>query len=130
MIGRSPGDVASDASQAASGRDTARRLGRSLVALGHLDPVLVVADNASIAAFAPAWAESFDEVGWLHRVRLFTAGRASDGHLAIVDEARTLGARSIVAAGDEAVVAAASAAAAALGLAFLASPAASTSSHL
>lgn len=130
MTGRSPGDVASDASQAARDLDAARRLGRSLVALGHRDPVLVVADNASIAAFAPAWAESFDEVGWLHRVRLFTAGRSSDGRTAIVEEARSLGARSIVAAGDEAVVAAASAAAAALDLPFLASPAAPTSSHL
>lgn len=130
MIGRSPGDVASDTSQAAQGLDTARRLGRSLVALGHRDPVLVVADNTSIAAFAPAWAESFDEVGWLHRVRLFTAARSSDGRTAIVQEARSLGARSIVAAGGEAVVAAASAAAAALGLAFLASPAASAPPHL
>ena len=124
MIGRSRADVADDASQAA------RHLGRSLVAAGHLDPVLVVADNASIAAFAPAWAESFDEVGWLHRVRLFTAGRASDGHRAIVEEAASLGARSIVAAGGEAVVEAASKAATALRLAFLACPAAPAPPHL
>ena len=84
--------------------------------MGSLDPVLVVADNATIAAWAPDWAEAFDACGWTFRVRLFTTGQESDGHEAIIDEARNLGARAIVAAGGETLAAAAGAAATALGL--------------
>lgn len=90
----------------------ADNLAAALRSAGHEGPVLIVADNASIGRHAIAWARSFATEGWKHRVRL-SAGPA-DAHEteALAAELQSLGARTVVAAGDEATQAAARAAAA------------------
>lgn len=90
----------------------AAALAQALQAAGHGAPVLIVADNAAIAAHAPAWAGSFAALGWRHRVRL-SDGPADEREAdTIADECRSLGARTLVAAGGTATRAAARAAAA------------------
>lgn len=93
----------------------AAALAQALQAAGHQPPVLIVADNASIARRASDWARAFAAVGWPHRVRL-SDGPADDVEAgAIAAEAKHLGARTLVAAGDEPTTAAARAAAARTG---------------
>lgn len=76
----------------------------ALAARGFAGPVLVVADDAAIAACAPAWAASFAAAGTTHRVVL--AG------VDVAAAAAGLGARVVVAAGAAAAGPAALAAAA------------------
>jgi len=76
----------------------------ALEALGLDGPVLVVADDTAIAAWAPAWAAAFATAGITHRV--VVAG------VDVVPAAAGLGARVVVAAGATAAAAAALAAAA------------------
>ena len=77
-----------------------RGLAEALAAAGHGPPVLVIADQDTVGRLAPAWFESFDEAGWLYRVRSF-GGRANDAEIAaLAAEARSLGAKSIAAVGD------------------------------
>lgn len=99
---------------------TAQRLAADLQALGLRDPVLVLADDAAIAGLAPAWAESFASVGWLHRV-MACGDHADDREIeAIVAEAAALAARTLVGAGDGRVLDAAREAAMAARLPFVA----------
>jgi len=90
-------------------------LASALVAAGCSGPVLVAAVDAAIARAAPAWADSFAQAGWTHRV---LAVVATDPGLeaAIAAEARSLRARCIVAWGPEPVPTAARRAAAAAGV--------------
>ncbi len=83
-----------------------------LRAEGLRGPVLVVADARAISRWAPAWAAVFAAAGWTHRV--FAADPADVG--AIVAEAESLRAATMLAAGDAAMVAAVESAAAACGL--------------
>lgn len=71
-------------------------------------PVLVVADDATIARLAPAWAEAFAAAGKVHRVVVHDVD--------VVAAAAGLGARVVVAAGPADAVAAARLAAATLGV--------------
>lgn len=66
---------------------------------GHPGPVLVIADQGSIALRGPAWAAGFSALGRSHRVRVVgpLAGHC-DG---LVAEARDLAATAILAAGGE-----------------------------
>lgn len=91
-------------------------LAAALLAAGHSEPVLVIADNAAIASHAPAWARSFAAVGWRHRVRL-SDGPADDVEAdAIACEARQFNAHTIVAVGGQATREAARAAAVRAGM--------------
>jgi glycerol dehydrogenase len=103
-------------------RGAAQRLAADMQALGLRDPVLVLADDAAIAGLAPAWAESFATLGWLHRV--MACGENADSRMiaAIVAEAAALAARTIVGAGDGRVLDAAREAATAARLPFVACP--------
>lgn len=86
-----------------------RGLARALAAAGHGPPVLVIADQDTVARLAPAWLESFDGAGWLYRVRSF-GGRATNAEIAaLAAEARSLDAKTIVAIGDATLQAAAKA---------------------
>lgn len=76
-----------------------------LAARGLGGPVLVVADDATIAACAPAWAASFSAGGIVHRVVVAGVDAAA--------AAADLGPRVVVGAGSPASLAAAAAAAAA-----------------
>lgn len=76
----------------------------ALAVHGFGGPVLVVADDAAIAACAPAWAASFAAAGTTHRVVI--AG------VDVVAAAAGLGARVVVAVGAAAAGTAALAAAA------------------
>jgi glycerol dehydrogenase-like iron-containing ADH family enzyme len=78
-------------------------------------PLLVIADNESIARLAPRWAEAFTAAGLHYRVRL--VGSLGDRELeAILAEARSLAAGTILTAGQPATIALAAAAADRLGL--------------
>lgn len=81
-------------------------------------PVLVVADNAAISRFAVRWAGEFARTGRLHRVRLVGAGGESEIG-AVVAEARSLRAATIVAAGGDTACRVAAAVAARLDLALV-----------
>lgn len=76
----------------------------ALGAHGLAGPVLVVADDAAIAAWAPAWAASFAAAGVTHRVVVAGVDAAA--------AAAGLGARVVMAAGAAATGPAARAAAA------------------
>jgi hypothetical protein len=84
-----------------------------LAAAGFTGPVLLVADDAAIAAWAPAWAASLAGAGVVYRVVIHGVDVAA--------AAAGLNARVVVVAGATAVPAAA-AAAAALGLPLVAAP--------
>jgi glycerol dehydrogenase len=104
------------------GAGAMRRLGVEMVAVGLEGPALVIAAATPIARLAPTWAAAFDEVGIGHRVRLFGGESSRREIAAIVEEARSLGARTIVAAGGGKVLDAARSAAAALRLPFVSCP--------
>ena len=104
------------------GAGAMRRLGAEMVAVGLEGPALVIAGATPIARLAPIWAAALDEVGIGHRVRLFGGESSRREIAAIVEEARSLGARTIVAAGGGKVLDAARSAAAALRLPFVSCP--------
>ena len=104
------------------GAGAMRRLGAEMVAVGLEGPVLVIAGATPIARLAPIWAAALDEVGIGHSVRLFGSESSRREIAAIVEEARSLGARTIVAAGGGNVLDAAWSAAAALRLPFVSCP--------
>ena len=102
--------------------DGMRRLGAEMAAVGLEGPVLIVAGAMPIARLAPIWAAALDEVGIGYRVRLFGGESSQREIAAIVEEARNLGARTIVAAGEDSLIDAARSAAAALRLPFVPCP--------
>jgi glycerol dehydrogenase len=104
------------------GAGAMRRLGAEMAAVGLEGPALIVAGATPIARLAPVWAAAFDEVGIGHRVRLFGGESSRREIAAIVEEARSLGARTIVAAGGGKVLDAARSAAAAMRLPFVSCP--------
>ena len=104
------------------GAGAMRRLGAEMVAVGLEGPALVIASATPIARLAPIWAAALDEVGIGHRVRLFGGESSRREIAAIVEEARSLGARTIVAAGGAKVLDAARSAAAAIRLPFVSCP--------
>jgi hypothetical protein len=86
-----------------------RGLAHSVAAAGGKPPVLVIAAHETVGRLAPAWLESFDEAGWLYRVRSF-GGLATDAEIAaLAAEARSLSAHTIAAIGDADLTAAATA---------------------
>lgn len=99
-----------------------RRLGAEMAAVGLDGPVLIVAGATPIARLAPIWAAALEELGLSHRVRLFGGESSRREIAAIVAEARSLGARTIVAAGGGKVLDAGRAAAAVLRLFFVSCP--------
>jgi glycerol dehydrogenase-like iron-containing ADH family enzyme len=99
-----------------------RRLGAEMAAVGLEGPVLIVAGATPIARLAPVWATALEDVGMAHRVRLFGGESSQPEIAAIVEEAQSLGARTIVAAGEESLIDAARSAAAALRLPFVPCP--------
>jgi glycerol dehydrogenase len=99
-----------------------RRLGAEMAAVGLEGPALIVAGATPIARLAPTWAAALDDVGMSHRVRLFGGESSRREIAAIVEEAKSLGARTIVAAGGGKVLDAARSAAAAVRLPFVSCP--------
>ena len=81
------------------GAGAMRRLGAEMAAVGLEGPALIVAGATPIARLAPIWAVALDEVGIVHRVRLFGGESSRREIAAIVEEARSLGTKTIVAAG-------------------------------
>jgi glycerol dehydrogenase len=104
------------------GPGVSRQLATEMRAVGLEGPVLMAAGNAAIARLAPAWAESFAEAGWMHRVLAFGGESSRREIAAIAAEASACGARTIVGAGGGKVLDAARAAAAALRLPFVSCP--------
>ena len=104
------------------GAGAMRRLGAEMAAVGLEGPALIVAGATPIARLAPVWAAALDEVGIGHRVRLFGGESSRREIAAIVEEARSLGAHTIVAAGGGKVLDAARSAAAAMRLPFVSCP--------
>ena len=104
------------------GAGAMRRLGSEMVAVGLEGPALVVAGATPIARLAPIWAAALEDVGMSHRVRLFGGESSRREIAAIMEEARSLNARTIVAAGGGKVLDAARSAAAALRLPFVSCP--------
>lgn len=80
-------------------------------------PLLIVADNAAIATEALAWDAALTPSGWCYRVRLATADASVDDEAqAVASEASSLAARSMLAVGDEKLLAMAEKAAALAGV--------------
>ena len=104
------------------GAGAMRRLGAEMAAVGLEGPALIVAGATPIARLAPIWAAALDEVGIGYRVRLFGGESSRREIAAIVEEAQSLGARTIVAAGGGKVLDAARSAAAAMRLPFVSCP--------
>ena len=104
------------------GAGASRRLGAEMAAVGLEGPALIVAGATPIARLAPTWAVALDDVGMSYRVRLFGGESSRREIAAIVEEARSLGARTILAAGGGKVLDAARSAAAALRLSFVSCP--------
>jgi glycerol dehydrogenase len=104
------------------GAGATRQLGAEMVNVGLEGPVLLVAGPTPISRLATTWALAFDDVGMSHRVRLFGGESSRREIAAIAEEARSLGARTIVAAGGGKVLDAARSAAAALRLPFVSCP--------
>jgi len=98
------------------------RLGAEMVAVGLEGPVLIVAGSTVIARLAPTWAAALDAVRIAFRVRLFGGESSRREIAAIIEEARSLQARAIVAAGGGKALDAARSAAAAMGLPFVSCP--------
>lgn len=88
-----------------------RGLAGVLAAAGREPPVLIIADQDTVGRLAPAWLESFDEMGWLYRVRSFGGMATEQEVAALAAEARSLGAKSIAAIGASTLLMAATAAA-------------------
>jgi glycerol dehydrogenase-like iron-containing ADH family enzyme len=103
-----------------SGEERMRELAATIRTAGHVDPVLVVAGDDAISLLAPAWAGSFADARWIHRVLASGGGPAEIASIAA--EADSLAAAVIVAVGSPEVIAACRAAAAARGLPFVACP--------
>lgn len=91
---------------AAKDDSAGRQLAAAIAAAGHEPPVLVIAETTAVARLAVAWMHSFDEAGWLYRVRSFGGEATAHEIEAIAAEARSLGAKTIAAIGDEAIIAA------------------------
>jgi glycerol dehydrogenase len=104
------------------GAGAMRQLGAEMVNVGLEGPVLLVAGATPISRLATTWALAFDDVGMSHRVRLFGGESSRREIAAIAEEGRSLGARTIVAAGGGKVLDAARSAAAALRLPFVSCP--------
>jgi len=98
------------------------RLGTEMRAVGLEGPCLIVAGSTAVARLAPTWAAALDEVRFVSRVRLFGGESSRREIAAIVEEARSLAARTIVATGGGKVLDAARSAAAELGLPFVSCP--------
>lgn len=80
-------------------------------------PLLIVADNAAIESEALGWDAALTPSGWSYRVRLATAEAVSgDEAEAVASEATSLAARSMLAVGDEKLLAMAAKAAALAGV--------------
>lgn len=92
----------------------AAKIAAALAACGRAGPVLVVADDATIAACGPAWAGSFAAAGILHRV----VNHGVD----VTAAAAGLSPRTVLGAGDAAARAAAAAVATALGVPLVENP--------
>jgi hypothetical protein len=86
-----------------------RGLADAVAAAGGRPPVLVIATPDTVGRLAPAWLESFDEAGWLYRVRSFGGLETAAEIAALAAEARSLGAKTIAAIGDHELAAAATA---------------------
>lgn len=81
-----------------------RGLAAALAAAGHEPPVLVVADTEGVGRLAPAWLAGFDALAWPYRVRVFS-GRATPAEIAaLAAEARSFGAKTIAAIGDDELI--------------------------
>ena len=104
------------------GPGVSRQLATEMRAVGLEGPVLIAAGSAAIASLAPAWADSFAEAGWTHRVFAFGGESSRREIAAIAAEASAFGARAIVGAGGGKTLDAARAAAAARGLPFVSCP--------
>lgn len=83
-----------------------------LRAAGGAGPVLVLADNAAIAAAAPRWARRLEAAGRPHRVRFWEGPADTVAIAALAAEARGFGATVLLAAGATDTLAAARAVAA------------------
>lgn len=99
-----------------------RQIAAAIAAAGHEPPVLVIAETTAVARLAIAWMHSFDEAGWLYRVRSFGGEATAHEIEAIAAEARSLGAKTIAAIGDEAVIAACDGAASRVAIPLVARP--------
>jgi glycerol dehydrogenase len=104
------------------GPGVSQQLAAEMRAVGLEGPVLIAAGSAAIASLAPAWADSFAEAGWTHRVFAFGGESSRREIAAIAAEASAFGARAIVGAGGGKTLDAARAAAAARGLPFVSCP--------
>lgn len=95
-----------------------------VVSQGGASPLLIVADNRSIAEQALAWDRSLSEAGWEYRVRLGeVAGEQAACEAGLMArEAVGFGACSILAVGSPEVVAVAAAAARIAGLPMVHAP--------
>ncbi len=96
----------------------------SVVGQGGASPLLIVADNRSIAEQALAWERSLSAAGWAYRVRLgeVPEKRCGDEAGLVAREAAGFGARALLAVGSPQVVAVATAAARIAGLPFVHAP--------
>ena len=65
------------------GPGLSQRLAAEMQAVGLEGPVLISAGNTAIASLAPAWAASFAEAGWAHRVLAF-GGESSRREIAAI----------------------------------------------
>ncbi|HBB74401.1 MAG TPA: hypothetical protein DC048_08120 [Planctomycetaceae bacterium] len=95
-----------------------------LRAAGGAGPVLVLADNAAIAAAAPHWAQRLRAAGRPHRVRFWEGEADTTAIAALAAEARGFGATVILAAGAADTLAVARDLAAAIGTPCVIDPAA------
>ena len=104
------------------GDGVTERLAAEMALLGLSGPVLVVGGAAAVGALAPIWAASMAAAGWQHRVRVF-GGECTAAEIdALTAEARSLGARAVVGAGEGKCLDAARAAATAVNLPFVSCP--------
>lgn len=99
------------------------RVAEAMQSLGLGGPVLVVAEPTAVSQLAPAWAEAFATAGWTHRVIGFSGISVGREIAGLIREAESLGAATILGAGDPEVLDAAAAVAAATSAAFVATPA-------
>lgn len=86
----------------------------AIVDAGAAPPLLIVADNAAIAAEAQAWEAALSPARWRYRVRLaeVTPPFGDQEAEAVAAEAASLGAKAILAAGGGELLAVAAKAAA------------------
>ena len=99
----------------ASNESAADLLDSRLRGAGGTGPVLVLADNAAIAAAAPHWARCLRAAGRPHRVRFWEGEADTAAIAALAAEARGFGATVILAAGAADTLTAARDLAAAIG---------------